>query len=221
MKTVLIALLLASPVWAKSQPAKTYDIASSHSSIEFKVKHLLTYVKGTFDKFTGEVTGDVNNLKSITLKADIDAASINTRNEKRDKHLRNPDFFDVEKFPSIQFVSKSIKKVKGKKAQAHGHLTMHGVSKPVILDIEYLGTASDPWGNTSAAFTGKTSINRKDFGLAYNTVLETGGLLIGETVDIELNIEAQVKEAAKKEMKKAPKKTTVDMKEVHKKTLSK
>ncbi len=174
--------------------AAEYKVDAAHTNVTFKVRHLFTNVSGRFDDFEGTVVFDPDNFATATAQGTIKAASINTNNEKRDAHLKNADFFDVEKYPTITFKSTEITDVDKTKmtGKLHGNLTMHGVEKPVVLDVAYLGTAKDPWGNTRGGFSAKTTINRKDFGINWNQSLDSGGLLIGEEVEIEINVEGVV-----------------------------
>lgn len=194
-------LLLGALVGLMSLPAlsqaMTYEIDRAHSTVSFKVRHLLTKVRGRFDAFKGTLEYVKGKPKSWKVNAEIEANSINTNLPDRDKHLRSADFFEVKKYPKIMFKSKKIKNVKGNRAKLHGDLTIHGVTKPVVLDMEIGGIAKDPWGNTKAAFSAVTKINRKDFGLVWNKVLETGGVLVGEEIEIELEIEADLQESKK------------------------
>ena len=165
----------------------TWTIDASHSEVGFQVRHLMVAkVRGSFASFSGAivVTGD-----SATVNVDIDPASINTRDENRDNHVRSGDFFDVENHPKWTFVSKSVS-ASGNAISVTGDLTMRGVTKSVVLEGEFLGTNTDPWGNTKAAFEASTTVNRKDFGIEWNAPLETGGVLVGEDVKISLDIQA-------------------------------
>ncbi len=182
-----IALLLA-PI---ASSAATYKVDKSHTNVAFKVRHLFTNVAGRFDSFEGAINFDPADFSSAKVTGTIDSASINTANEKRDAHLKNADFFDVENHPKITFESTKIDAIdKAKKtAKLHGNLTMHGITKPIVLDVAYLGTGKDPWGNTRGGFTATTTINRKDFDINWNETLDSGGLLIGEEVDVEINVE--------------------------------
>jgi polyisoprenoid-binding protein YceI len=195
-KYIYLALVLA----GLSAPAgaATYKIDPTHSAVTFTVQHMgISKVHGRFDKFSGTVDYVPGDMKNWKTEAVIEVASINTNVEARDKHLRGEDFFDTEKFPVMTFTSTKVGKVKGMKGKLYGNLTLHGVTKPVVLSVEGGGPATDPWGNERVAATAKTTINRKDFGLAWNKVLEAGGLLVGEKVDIVIEIEA-VKEVPKK-----------------------
>ena len=169
----------------------------SHSSINFAVRHLMiSKVRGSFGKWTGSFAFDEADPTKSSIEVHIEAASIDTREEKRDGHLRSPDFFDVEKYPELVFKSSAIRK-QGDDFLVAGDLTIHGVTKPVELAVESLGSGKDPWGNARVAFAAKTSINRKDFGLSWNQALETGGVLVGEKIEIEVDVQA-MKAAAQK-----------------------
>lgn len=174
--------------------AAEYTIDPAHSQAVFKVKHMtISTVTGNFDTLSGSFAFDSQNIKASKAAATIAAASINTGVDKRDAHLKSADFFDVEKFPQITFASKEITGVKDTGFKVAGDLTLHGVTRPVVLDVELGGMAKDPWGNERVAFTASTAINRKDFGLTYSQALETGGLLVGEEVQILLEVEGVLK----------------------------
>jgi polyisoprenoid-binding protein YceI len=146
-------------------------------------------VRGTFAKWTATVALDEADLTKSTVEAHIDVNSIDTREPKRDEHLKSADFFDAAKFPDIRFKSKKVEKA-GEHYRLSGALTIKDVTKDVVLDVEYSGKAKDPWGNERAVFTAHTSVDRKDFGLTWNVALETGGVLVGEKIAIEIEIEA-------------------------------
>jgi polyisoprenoid-binding protein YceI len=176
----------------------TWNIDTSHSGVQFSIRHMvIAKVRGAFDRFSGTVELDDANPAASKVLVRIEAASINTREEKRDAHLRSADFFDVEKYPELIFESTKVEKVDDAQYRVAGLLTIHGVTKEVVLDAESLGAAKDPWGNDRVAFAAQTTINRKDFGLAWNQALEAGGVLVGEKVEISLDIQA-VKAAATK-----------------------
>ncbi len=176
--------------------AAEYTIDPAHSQVMFKVRHLgISMVTGQFETFSGTFEFDPKKPKASKVSTDIKVASINTNVAKRDEHLRSADFFDVEKFPEMKFVSKSIKDVKKDKFKIVGDLTMHGVTKEVVLETEISGTVVDPWGNERAGFTAAATINRKDFGLTWSKTLETGGLVVGEDVKIMIEIEGIRKKA--------------------------
>src|SRR5690349_1946820 len=169
---------------------QSFSIDLSHSNVGFTVKHMVfTKTHGSFQKFEGEIVFDPENPAASSVDVTIDAASIQTKDEKRDAHLRSADFFDVEKFPTLRFVSKMVEK-DGDDYRVTGDLTIHGVTREVVLAAEYSGSGKDPWGGLRAGFAAKTTISRKDFGLTWNAVLETGGLLVGDKIEIHLDVEA-------------------------------
>jgi len=176
--------------------ATTYwDFDLSHSSINFHVRHLMvSKVHGRFAKWGGTLELDEQDLAKSRLEVTIDAASIDTKEDKRDAHLRSPDFLEVEKFPAITFKSTAITR-DGDGYRLAGDLTIHGVTKPVTLEVEGGDRVADPWGGIRTGFSARTSISRKDFGLTWNMALEAGGFLVGDKLDITLEIEA-VKKAA-------------------------
>lgn len=168
---------------------QTWSFDTAHSTIGFQVKHMMfAKVRGEFTKWSGSVSFDPSDLSTFKAEASIDAASINTNNEGRDNHLRSGDFFDVEQFPELTFSSTSVE-AHGDNAKVHGTLTLHGVTKDVTLEVERTGTGKDPWGNERVGFHAKTVINRKDFGLGWNQALEAGGVLVGEQISIDLEIQ--------------------------------
>ena len=163
----------------------------SHSSVGFSVRHLMiSKVRGQFGKWSGTFEYDPANPAAARLEVHIDAASIDTRDEKRDAHLRSPDFFDVEKFPELTFSSTKVERDGGDDFVVTGDLTIHGVTRSVQLKVEGLGRTRDPWGGERVGFSASTSVNRKDFGLHWNVALETGGVVVGEKVEIGIEIEA-------------------------------
>jgi polyisoprenoid-binding protein YceI len=186
----LVAVFLLSASAPALADAESFKIDPGHSSVGFKVSHILSKVAGRFTKFSGTIALDEKDLSTAKIAVEIDAASVNTDNEGRDKDLRSPNFFDVEKLPKLTFESTAVVPNGAGKATLKGNLTLHGVTKPVDLDVDVLGFAADPWGNYRAAFEARTTINRKDFGMTYSKVLDNGGLLVGESVEITLEIEA-------------------------------
>lgn len=174
---------------AQEKPA-TYAIDPAHSSVTFRVRHLLTKVDGRFGEFTGTVTGDPKKPETASVAFTIKAASIDTRVEKRDAHLRSADFFDAEKYPEITFKSTRITSKGGDAYDVAGVLTMHGVSKEVVLPVSFLGEIKDPWGKTRAGFSLALTLNRKDFGINWNKTLDQGGLMLGDDVDVTIDLEA-------------------------------
>ncbi|MBI5241057.1 MAG: YceI family protein [Elusimicrobia bacterium] len=187
-KAILLCAALAAASWAGA--AEVYDIDPAHSTVGFKIKHLgITTVPGKFGKFKGTVTLDKRESTAARVEAVIESASIDTGIADRDKHLRSPDFFDVEKYPELRFVSTRISPVKDDKFVMEGDLTMHGVTRKVKLDAVFGGEAKDPWGGQRAACSATGTLNRKDFGLVWNKVLEAGGLVVGEKVSIAIEVE--------------------------------
>jgi len=166
-----------------------WNIDGSHSTAEFSVRHLMiTNVKGRFGALSGTVDYDPEKPEASQIDVTIDATSIDTRDEKRDAHLRSPDFFDTEKFPTLAFKSTSVKKTDDGFA-ATGDLTIHGVTKPVTLEVETPSAPNkDPWGNTRIGTSAHAKINRKDWGLNWNSALEAGGVLVGEQVKISIEV---------------------------------
>lgn len=187
LKTALAACVIfgASNVFAAN-----YKVDPSHSLIQFKVKHLaIATVRGNFVDFDGEFSYDPANIAASKASATISAKSVDTSNQKRDDHLRNEDFFNVEKHPQIKFVSKEIKDIDDNEFVVVGDLTINGVTKTIELEAEFNGVAKDPWGNERAGFTAEGKIDRKDFGLTWNKALEAGGFVVGDEVKIHLEVE--------------------------------
>ncbi len=176
---------------AKPLEKATWVIDTAHTSVEFATKHMvISTVRGRFSKFDATVEFDAEHPERSIVQAKIDATSIDTREPDRDKHLRSADFFNVEKFPYLTFKSKRIEKKGTDKFKVVGDLTIKDVTREVEMDVIYSGLAKDPWGNTHAGFSAEGAINRKDFGLTWNMALETGGLLVGDHV--KMNIEAEL-----------------------------
>jgi len=174
-----------------------WQIDQSHSHIQFSAKHMMiATVRGRFEKFTGTVEGDEQNPTAAKVNVQIEAASLDTREERRDAHLRSPDFFNVDQYPSITFTSTRVEQVDATHARLIGDLTIRDVTKAVVLDVEYEGQAKSPWGTVSAGFSAQTKINRKEWGLNWNVALETGGWLVGDqiTINIELELVKQVEQ---------------------------
>lgn len=179
-----LALFCAAPA-----RAAVYQVDPDHSSVSFKVKHLLSKVQGQFNKFEGTIDYEPGQPGAWKASGAIDVSSIDTNVEERDKHLKSADFFDAGKYPSIEFHSTSVKDATETGATLEGVLKMHGVEKPVTLAVEIGGVGRDPWGNTRAAFTAVTKINRQDFGIQWNQKLDQGGFLLGDDVEVTLEIE--------------------------------
>ncbi len=167
-----------------------WQIDTSHSSIQFSVRHMMiSTARGVFERFSGTVDADENNPTAAKVNVQIETASINTRDEKRDGHLRSPDFFDSENFPYMTFVSKRVEQVDGENGKLIGDLTIKDVTREVVLNFEYAGQSKSPWGTTSAGFSAETKINRKDWNLNWNVALETGGWLVADEVKIHIDLE--------------------------------
>lgn len=177
--------------------ATIWDFDLSHSSVNFHVRHLMvSKVHGRFQTWGGTLVIDNDDITRSTVNVEIDTASIDTKEEKRDAHLRSADFFDVENNPKLTFKSTSVKKVSDEELEVTGDLTIRGTTKPVVLKVENNGTVKDPWGGTRAGFSAKASISRKEFGLHWNALLETGGVVVGDKIEISLEIEAIQKAAS-------------------------
>lgn len=191
MKIVRIFALIVLQIIGFSAPllAATYTIDADHTTVSFKIRHILSHVQGRFNQFEGSFDYDPDKPDTWKVNAKVEAASIDTNVAPRDKHLRSADFFNVEKFPTLTFVSTGVTDVTPTSAKLNGFLTIHGVEKPVVFELEIHGVVKDPWGNTRSAFTATTTINRKDFGLTWNQALETGQLLVGEEAAITLEVE--------------------------------
>ena len=173
-----------------SSPAATWNIDMAHSSIGFSVRHLvISKTTGTFGEFDGTVEFDGVNLETGSVEVTAQMASVDTDDAKRDDHLRGPDFFDVEKYPTMSFKSKKITAKKSGSFQLTGLLTIKGVSKEVTFDCEFNGVANDPWGNTRAGFSAETEINRQDFNVSWSKTLDGGGLVVGDMIKLTLEIE--------------------------------
>jgi polyisoprenoid-binding protein YceI len=193
MRSLLSSSLIALLAFASAPAAAaTWTIDPAHTYAGFAVEHMMvSKVRGAFSDVSGTIELDPANLAATKAKATIQVVSVDTRNDKRDEHLRSPDFFDASKFATIEFQSKSVKNVTKTGFQLVGDLTIRGVTKEVTLDVVG-GTTEhkDPWGNVKMGLSATTKLNRKDFGLVWNQTLEAGGMLVGETVEITLDIEA-------------------------------
>jgi polyisoprenoid-binding protein YceI len=183
----IIALVLG---YSTAADAANWKVDQSHTTVGFSVSHIFTSVQGRFDRFDGTIVFDPEEPESAVVRANVEASSINTNNAKRDKHLRSDDFFNVEKHPILSFESTGgVREMKENRGKLAGNLTIHGVTKPVVFDVTFRGQGKDPWGNTRAGFVAKLTIDRKDYGLNWNELLETGGLLVGEEVEIRIDAE--------------------------------
>jgi polyisoprenoid-binding protein YceI len=188
--SMLLLLLLFSYLAATAQT--TWRVDAAHSKVQFTISHMvISEVTGRFKDFDVTITNTGNDFANSKVNAIIKTASISTDNDKRDVHLKSGDFFDAEKFPEITFVSKSFVKTEKDVYKITGDLTMHGITKSVVLNAKLSGEMKDPWGNSMSAFKATTSLSRKDFGIVWNKTLEAGGFLVGENVDITINLEMQ------------------------------
>ena len=177
-------------ITAAASTTRTFQIDKAHSEITFRVRHLLTRVRGRFSDFDGTIDFDADRPVASSVTLAIQSASIDTNQADRDTHLRSADFFSTDEFPTLTFESTGIAAAGDGEYQVTGTLTIRGVSKTIVLPVSYLGTAKDPWGNEKLAFEAETTINRKDFGLNWNAALETGGLLVGDEVTIGVSVQA-------------------------------
>jgi polyisoprenoid-binding protein YceI len=179
------------PVLSTDLPeAGTWSIDDAHSSVGFVVRHLVAAkARGRFGEFSGTIT-IAERPEDSSVEVEIAAASVDTGHPDRDAHLRTPDFFDVEQFPTLTFRSTAVRAAGDERYAVDGDLTIHGVTRPVTLDLVYGGVVRDPFGNDKAIFSAETEVNREDFGLTWNQALETGGVLLGKNVRIELEVEA-------------------------------
>jgi polyisoprenoid-binding protein YceI len=179
-------LLLVSQTGAA---VETYKIDPGHSQVGFSIRHFFSKIPGKFNTYEGTIALDPQDLSKSVVEVSIDTASIDTGNKDRDSHLQSPDFFDAQKFPKMTFKSTSIVPQGTNKATMKGDLTMHGVTKPVTLDVEILGMGTGMGGRKTAGFEAKGKLNRQDFGVAWNKALEGGGAVLGDEVEIAINIE--------------------------------
>jgi len=169
----------------------TYQLDPTHTRLGFVARHaMVTKVRGQFNQFSGVLTIDAEDPSKSTAEVSIDVASVTTGNADRDNHLRANDFFDVPNFPTWTFKSTSAEKVGEDTYRITGDLTIKDTTKPITIDFEHSGAAKDPWGNTRIGFEGRTTVNRKDWGIGWNVALEAGGVLVGEKVTLELDVSA-------------------------------
>jgi polyisoprenoid-binding protein YceI len=167
-----------------------YAIDTSHSEVSFTVRHMMfAKVRGQFKTWNATLSFDAADASKSSVQAEVDVASIDTRDEKRDGHLKSDDFFSADKFPKLAFKSKRIERA-GKGYKLTGDLTIRDVTREITLDVEQTGSGKDPWGNQRLGFTATGSLNRTDYGLKWNQALETGGVLVSDKVDIEVEVQA-------------------------------
>ncbi len=169
---------------------KNFAIDTAHSNVEFSVRHLMiSKVKGSFDRVTGTLALGAGSIPE-SINASIEIDSVSTRDEKRDGHLKSDDFFAAATYPTMDFVSTSVKALDAEKFEISGNLTLHGVTKPVTFTAALDGRMTDPWGLDRVAFSASTKLNREDFGLTWNQALEAGGVMVGKEIDIDLTVQA-------------------------------
>ncbi len=168
-----------------------WSVDSAHSSVEFNVRHLMiSKVKGVFHQFSAEIDADPADLTSASIAFEVETTSVDTRNADRDNHLRSGDFFDAENFPALRFVATEISKTDNDEYAVTGDFTIRDVTRKETFAVAFEGTSRDPWGNDKVGFSVDGKINRSDYGLTYNAALETGGVLIGDQVKINLELQA-------------------------------
>ncbi len=184
---VALAIVLAVPA---AMAADTYNVDPAHSNVGFKIRHLVSYVTGRFTDFAGAIQLDAADLAKSSVTFTIKTGSIDTAEPKRDTHLKSPDFFDVAKYPEMTFSSTKIAKGSGDAYQVTGQFSMHGVTKEITIPVEFIGTTKDPWGGERAGFSTTFVLDRKDYGIEWNKVLDTGGTLVGNEVTATVNLEA-------------------------------
>lgn len=190
MKKIYMVLVSLFIVFSVNAQKTDWKFDKSHTNVRFSLSHMvISEIEGNFGVFDGKVTTTGNDFTKSQIEFTIDVNSIDTKNADRDKHLKGVDFFDTEKYPSIVFKSKSMKKLSDNKFELTGNLTMHGVSKEVVLDVKFGGSIVDPWGNFRVGFKVTGELDRTLWGLEYNSVLDAGGVVIGEDVEIVCNIE--------------------------------
>jgi polyisoprenoid-binding protein YceI len=196
MLRVAAALLVTGTLIGLSPPANaaSWKLDPSHTTVGFSVTHLFTSVQGRFTEFDARIEFDPAAPEQAVVRGTVRATSINTDNEKRDKHLRSADFFDVDTFPALSFESTGLTAWTGQEGRLAGKLTIHGVTRPVEFEVRFLGRGRDPWGNERAGFRATLKIDRKDYGLNWNELLETGGVLVGDEVEIRIDAEGLLQE---------------------------
>ena len=189
----LLSLAAAALAAIPATAADTYVVEKAHSDALFTIKHMMSRITGRFGDFSGTISVDTGNPAASSVEFTINPASVDTSLPDRDKDLRGPNFFDVEKYPTLSFKSSKITPASKDKFTVNGTLTMHGVSKPLSLAVEFLGFGKDPWGNDKAGFAVETVLNRKDYGLNWNKALDQGGFLLGDDVKVVISLEAAKK----------------------------
>jgi polyisoprenoid-binding protein YceI len=198
-RAISVAALAATLSLPAAAATSTWQIDPNHSAAQFAVRHLaISTVRGAFTKVNGTIQLDDKDISKSSVEVTIDADSVDTRVPNRDKDLRSDHFFDVQKYPTITFKSTKVEQVEAGKLKVTGDLTIHGVTKPVVLDVEGpTGAVKDPWGNQRAAANATTKINRQDYGVKWNATMDGGGVVVGDDVAITIDVEMVQKPAAK------------------------
>lgn len=208
LRTACLTLLTLSGLLVVSQVAaapQIYQIDPVHSRVEFTIRHMFSKVTGSFDEFSGTIKYDADAPATSSVNAEIKSSSIDTNNEKRDGHLKSPDFFDVAKYPTLTFTSTKVTPAQEGKLKVEGNLTIHGVTKPVVIEAAFMGSGPGLDGVTRAGFEGSTKVDRKDFGIIWNKTLDQGGTLLGDDVQINLQVEGYVAKPGEEGAKAAKK----------------
>ena len=202
MKNLAPVVALAFSAVSFGAYAHEWTVDSAHSNVSFTVRHLVSKVSGGFSDFSGKINFDDKKPEETKVTLNVKSASINTSNSKRDDHLRSPDFFDAAKYPMLTFTGTKVSSIGNNTYKLEGNQTIHGVTKPAIYNVEYLGSAKDPEGKSRAGFTATTKINRKDYGLAWNKLVESTPM-VGDEVEITLQLEGIASDSmAKASLKK-------------------
>ncbi len=191
LAVVMLASWMMIALCAGESVAATYEIDPAHSDVAFRIRHLVAYTTGRFNEFRGEITFDASHIEASRVEVEIQASSIDTKHADRDQHLRSADFFDVEQFPILTFVSNQVTPTDGARGTVTGEFTMLGVTREIVLQYEFLGEVEDSWGNIKAGFTLSGELDRTHYGMIWNKALDQGGFILGKTVSITIEIEAQ------------------------------
>ncbi|WP_374074935.1 YceI family protein [Bdellovibrio bacteriovorus] len=193
---VLLFSFLATAVFSSSALAAKYELDKAHTNVSFQAPHLVvSKVNGRFDRFDGSFDFDEQSMKLDNVVVNIKTDSINTNEKDRDKDLRSKNFFDVTKYPDMKFKSTKVEYDNGKPDKVLGDLTIRGVTKPVVLEVEYNGAVNDPWGNRMVSFEAETKVDRREFGMTWNKALDKGGWLVGDEIKIKIEGEAKMASA--------------------------
>ena len=186
---ILTDVVSSTPSPSTGASLETFVIDPDHSEVGFSVRHLLGRARGRFGRFRGEVRLDRERPEHSTVVFEVEAASIDTRQPDRDAHLRSGEFFDVERFPLVRFESSSVRALSDRRYRVEGELRLRGVRKPLTLEVAYLGVARDPWGGERAGFSTRAVLDRKEFGMVWNAALDNGGFILGDDVELTIDLE--------------------------------